>query len=127
MALVRVCGWRSWGGWCVLPAALLAMAAYLLFEELDLVGSKLPSRLAGEAVAALEYTALDADRSFHLSVERLSNPSPSILTSHIPLTILSTSKRFATEISPTTLRAMLARAHVGWRAFPAPGSTADPF
>ncbi len=124
IGIFRTCGWRSWGWGCVLLAALLAMASYILFEELDVLGSRLASRLAGEAVAALEYTALDAERlsNGHLSVEH-----PSFVTPLFAANALRAAEATTTEISSINLRSVRARAKLRLQALPATTSSADPF
>ncbi len=127
--ILRMCGSRSLGWWCILLAALLAMATYVLFEEMDVLGSRLASRLAGEAVAALEYTALDAERlsQLHLSVEQPSSLHPSFVTAFVAINAFRTAELTTTEFSLTTLRSVRARAKLSLQVLPATTSPVDPF
>ncbi len=104
------------------------MVTYILFEEMDVLGLRLSSRLADEAVAALEYTAIDAERlsNLQLPIEGPSNPSHSILTSLAAINVLRTVEPCATGIFPINLRPVLARAHVGPQTLPATPSPSDP-
>ncbi len=126
MGLVRTRGYRSWAECCVLLAALFGMTSYILFEELDVLGSRLPSRLAGEAVAAIEYTVLDVERlsAVQPSPESPTPPDTFSLIAQGPLPI---AQAFSARTSPISLRSMLARAHVQAQTLPAPTPTADPF
>jgi hypothetical protein len=105
------------------------MVTYILFEEMDVLGLRRSSRLANEAVAALEYTAIDAERlsNLPLPIEGPSNPSHSILNSLAPINVLRIAEPFATSISPINLRPVFARAHLGPQALSASTSPADPF
>jgi hypothetical protein len=119
----------SWGWWCVLLPALLTIGVYLLFEVLDVVGSRLPSRLAGEAVAAIEVTSIEADRLAHLSVLVASpaNPIPSGETSPSLLYSRRLAGGPSPDVTPFRFRSVLARARIATQAFPATSPTADPF
>ncbi len=126
MGLVRTRGYRSWAESCVLLAALLGMTSYILFEQLDALGSRLPSRLAGEAVAAIECTVLDVERLSALQPSSES-PTPTDTFCLIAQNLLPNAQALSARTSPISLRSMRARAHVQAQTLPAATPTADPF
>ncbi len=102
------------------------MTSYILFEELDVLGSRLPSRLAGEVVAALEYRVLDAERLFIVELPSES-PTPTDTLSLIAQNPLPSAEASSARTSPISLRSMRARAHVRVQTLPTATPTADPF
>lgn len=128
MDLLSFSGRRSWGWWCLLLPAGLAITMYLLFEVLDVTGSKLPSRLGGQAVAAMESTSVDAERLSHVgpSVSRLANTIPFRLTSLSAVTVLGTVGACRAATNSFRHRCALVRPRVGTQALPTNSPTADP-
>lgn len=126
--LVSLSRRRSWGWWCVLLPAMLAVAVYLLFQVLDVTGSKLPSRLADEAVAAIQSSSLDAERPFHVghSGAPLASAIPSGPTSLSAVTVLGTVGACRAAANSFRHRCALVRPRVGTQARPATSPTADP-
>ncbi len=123
------CRGRWWASRGVLLAALLAMATFILFRDLNIVGSRLAAPLAREAIAAFEYTALYSERAspLHLPVERSPIPRVLFVTFLAAIGALRIAEVTLAGASPINFRCVLARARLTPQALPTTASPADPF
>ncbi len=128
LKLIRGLRKQAWGWRFFLLVGFLLFGTYLVFDVLDIDGSKLPSELSSNTLATLESPEADAERLLRLGSSALSSPSrlcflsiPQALTDSEPSVICSHTRMVAAH-NPRTL----ARVHVRREIGPSSTPTADP-